>query len=117
MIRVYFLHLELVDGVEQVSCIEWIHDALLECTEEPDVRKLIQDTTPVEHAHLSDFALEVRDATQDEFDRYNARIPLPTPDPDILRAEELLTSSSNVITQPEIWELVRIFGRRLGYIF
>jgi len=39
------------------------------------------------------------------------------PDGDIARAEELLASSPQVITQPEIWELLRIFGRRLGYRF
>lgn len=41
----------------------------------------------------------------------------PLIDPDTLRAEELLQSSPNVITMPEMWELFRIFGRRLGYHF
>lgn len=35
----------------------------------------------------------------------------------IARAQEILASSPDVITQPEIWELLRIFGRRLGYDF
>ncbi|MBA7573639.1 hypothetical protein ES708_15437 [subsurface metagenome] len=39
----------------------------------------------------------------------------PLPDPDYDRACELLATSPQVITQPEIWELLRIFGRKLGY--
>lgn len=34
---------------------------------------------------------------------------------DCERAMALLTTSPSVITMPEIWELLRIFGRRLGY--
>lgn len=36
---------------------------------------------------------------------------------DIARAQEILAKSPDVITQPEIWELLRIFARRLGYDF
>jgi len=36
---------------------------------------------------------------------------------DYERAMALLATSPQVITQPEIWELLRIFGRRLGYDF
>lgn len=36
------------------------------------------------------------------------------PDPDIARAAELLATSPAVISQPEMWELMRIFGKRLG---
>lgn len=36
-------------------------------------------------------------------------------EPDYSRACELLTSSPSVITQPEMWELMRIFGRHMGY--
>lgn len=36
---------------------------------------------------------------------------------DAIRAEELLATSPAVITQPQIWELLRIFGRRLGFSF
>lgn len=36
------------------------------------------------------------------------------PDPDIERVKELLATSPAAITMPEIWELMRIFGRRLG---
>lgn len=37
------------------------------------------------------------------------------PADDTARVQELLSSSPTVITQPEMWELLRIFGRRLGY--
>ncbi len=37
----------------------------------------------------------------------------PTP-PDMARAAELLATSPAVITQPEMWELLRIFGRLHG---
>ncbi len=33
---------------------------------------------------------------------------------DIARAQVLLANSPDVITQPEMWELLRIFGHRLG---
>lgn len=47
---------------------------------------------------------------------------LPNPDydpltPDERRALEILATSPDAITQPEMWELIRIFGRRLGYYF
>lgn len=46
----------------------------------------------------------------------------PRPDlvdasPDEIRATELLHMSPPVISQPEMWELVRIFGKKLGYKF
>lgn len=44
------------------------------------------------------------------------RLP-PPPDPDYARACEILKTSPAVITQPEIWELLRIFGKKLGYQF
>lgn len=34
---------------------------------------------------------------------------------DEARAAELLATSPAVITQPEMWELLRIYGRRLGF--
>jgi len=37
--------------------------------------------------------------------------------PDDMRASEILANSPDVITLPEMWELVRIFGRRLGFRF
>jgi len=48
---------------------------------------------------------------------WQASNPVSEPeDPDQARAEELLATSPNVITMPEIWELLRIFGRRHGYL-
>lgn len=36
-------------------------------------------------------------------------------EPEKSRAEEILKNSPVAITLPEIWELLRIFGRKLGY--
>ena len=105
------------DNTETVAGLAIIHDALLECTDQPDTRKLIMDTTELEHLALSTVAVEVRDATADEIDQYSAQVVITPPDPDTLRAAELLTNSLDVITQPEICELLRIIGRRLGYDF
>lgn len=115
MIRVYYLPVELTPEGEQVLGIDLIHDAILECTEEPDVRKLIMDTTADEYELLEDMAVLVRDPTQDEIDLFNARKIEQLPDADTIRARELLETSPATITMPELWELVRIFAKRLGY--
>lgn len=115
MLRVYFLPVETVDGAEQVMQAHLIHDAILECTEDPAVRKLIMDTTTAEHDQLAGVAIEVRPPTQEEIDRFDAREVEPPPAQDVIRAGEILATSPDVITQPEIWELLRILGRRLGY--
>lgn len=114
MIRGYLLPVETVDGTEQVVGIDLIHDALLLCTEHPDVRLLIIDTTDTEDGALLLLAIESADLTLEQIDLFNATVGPYVPDPDTLRAEELLQSSPDVITQPEMWELMRIFGRRLG---
>lgn len=115
MIRVYFLDVEIIDGAEQVAGIEFIHDALLECTEEPLIRKLIQDTTDAEHAGLAASGAVPAEATQEDINRYHAEVIILPPDPDVTRAMEILECSPDVITQPEIWELLRIIGRRSGW--
>ncbi len=107
----------MINDTEVVAGIDLIHDALLETTESPLIRKLIQDTTPDIHDQLTALASQVRDPFPDEIALFNARPPTPVPDPDTIRAEELLTNSPEVITQPEMWELLRIFGRRLGFRF
>lgn len=112
--KVYFLPVDLVDGTHQVVGVEFIHDALLEGTEVPDIMKLIQDTTDAEHAGLVASGAVPAEATQEDIDRYYAQVVIMPPDPDIVRAQELLGTSPAVITQVEIWELMRIFGRRLG---
>lgn len=79
MIRIYYLPVEPTDEGEAVLGIDLIHHAILECTEEPDIRKLTMDTTDDEHAQLQDMAVEVREPTQDELDAYNALDPVPEP--------------------------------------
>lgn len=115
MIRVYLLHTHIFDGAEQVAGTDIIHDALLLATPSPDLRKLIMDTTTEEHEALSLLAVEVPEVQPEDIQLYNAQVEILPPDPDTIRAEEILANSPDVITQPEMWELVRIFGRRLGY--
>lgn len=115
MIRVYFLPVETIDDTEQVAGCEHVHDALLLTTENPKVRKLIMDTTTEEHEALSLLAVGCPEATQADIDAYNAQVVILPPDPDTARAQELLPTSPDAITTPEIWELLRILARRLGY--
>ena len=114
MIRAYWLQIETIDGTEQVAGIDLVHDGLLDNTPDPHTRLLIMDTTPDEHNSLTLVANTWREATQDEIDRYHAEVVILPPNPDITRAQELLANSPDVITQPEMWELARIFGRLLG---
>jgi len=117
MIRIYFLPVKTIGGVDTVAGSDIVHDAILECTEQPDTRKLIMDTTDAEHASLCSVAVDFRDASPDEVNQYNNQVTITPPSPDDLRAAKLLANSPQVITQPEMWELMRIFGRRLGYDF
>lgn len=117
MITVYLLPVIYIDGTEQVAGTDIIHDGLLLTTEDPNYRKLIMNTTAEEHEDLSLFAIEARDATQEEIDLYNAQVVILPPDPDAIRAKEILTTSPDAIAMPEIWELLRIYGRRFGYRF
>jgi len=82
MIKVYYLPVERIENVDQVKGIEYIHNAILECTEEPMVRKLIMDTTPDENTALSALAIEVRDPTLEETSAFEA-LPTPTPARDL----------------------------------
>jgi len=82
MIKVYMLPVERVDNIDKIKGEEYIHNAILECTEEPMVRKLIMDTTPDEDTALSALAIEARDPTQVEIDAYNA-LEIPTPARDL----------------------------------
>lgn len=66
MIRIYLLGVERIGNTDVVKGIEYIHNAILECTEKPDVRKLIQDTTAEEDTILAGLAIEVRQATAEE---------------------------------------------------
>jgi len=73
MLRIYYLPVEPTPEGEQVLGIDLIHDAILECVDNPDVRKLLMDTTADEHSQLEDMAVLVRDPTQDEIDQFSAR--------------------------------------------
>lgn len=117
MISVYFLPVIIANGVEQVAGIEYIHDALLETTDDPMVRKLTQDTNQVEYDHLYPLSMEAYDATQEEIDLYHAVVIIPPVDPYYIRACEILSNPAIPIPAPHLAELVRIFGRRLGYDF
>jgi len=117
MIRVYSLPVETIEGIETVAGIDIIHDALLECTENPDTRRLIMNTTDLEHQSLLTFPCHWREPTDAELVLYHSLVVISQDSPDTIRAQELLAASPDVITMPEIWELLRIFGRRLGYRF
>jgi len=118
MYRVYHLSLIKVDGADTIAGAEFIHDAIIYTTPDPDIRELLMNTTPDEDQSLTALALGVRDATQEEIDTLDVENATTSPpSQDTLRAQELLESSPDAITQPEIWELLRIIGRRLGYRF
>lgn len=114
MIRVYYLEVERVDNTDVVKGIEYIHSAILEV--DGTLRKLTQDTTDAEHAGLIPMSESWREATQEEIALLEAVEPPPPPDPDAVRVAQLLSTSPSVITMPEIWELLRIYARRLGFI-
>ena len=106
MLRVYFLPVERVAGTDAVKGIEYIHDALLECTEKPDVRKLIMDTT-AEDTALSSVALEVRAPTAAEQAAYQALPPSALPPLD-WRAEWQASRT------PDLPAWAEVMARRLG---
>lgn len=116
MIRIYFLPVLTTDGTETVTGADLIHDALLLCTVAPMIRKLIMDTSDDEHTQLVAMAADWYEATQEEIDLYHSAVTIMPPDPDYERAKEILGTSPAAITMPEIWELLRILGRRFGYI-
>ena len=115
MIRVYLLPVMELDGTEQVAGSEIIHDALLLTTENPDLRKLIMNTTAEEHTALWTLAIDVPEPTQEDIDTFNSQVEILPPDPDTIRAQEILQTSPDAIPDPEKCELLRIYGRRLGY--
>ena len=93
MIKVYFLEAEIVDGVETVKGANHIHNAILECAEKPNVRKLIQDTTDAEHSGLIAVAQSWREATKDELAQLNqmkAEFPIISPPRDLAKELDAL---------------------------
>lgn len=115
MIKIYILPVERIDNTDTVKGIEYIHDSLL--TYGAGKATLIQDTTPEEDTALSALAIEVREPTIEELAAFEALPPTLLPDPDYIRVCEILATSSESISQPEIWELLRLIGKKLGYKF
>jgi len=83
MIKVYFLPVERIDNTDKVKGSEYIHDAILDCTEKPDVRKLTMDVTPEEDAVLSEVAIEIRNPTPEEITTYGNLQEPSTPGRDL----------------------------------
>lgn len=116
MVRIYYLETEIIDNAEVVKGIEYIHGGVLGV--EGILRKLTQDTTEDEHNGLAAIAVSWREATADEILQLEAIIAMtyqPLPDPDYDKACGLLARSPPAITMVEAWELLRLFGKRLGY--
>jgi hypothetical protein len=86
MLKVYILPIERIENVEKVKGIEYIHDAILESTGKPNVRKLIMDTTSAEDRALSALAIEVRSPTSQEMANMET-LPSPSPPPRDLTKE------------------------------
>ncbi len=82
MIRVYYLPVEKMDNTEIIKGIEHIHNGIIECTENPDVRKLIMEATADEDGALSALALEVREPAAEER-RAIEDLPVPVPGRDL----------------------------------
>lgn len=66
MIKVYYLEVKSLENREQVNGSEIIHHAILECTDKPEVRKLIMDTTYDEDVALTALAIKVEEATSQD---------------------------------------------------
>lgn len=111
MIRCYYLPVDTMDGTEVVAGIEYIHNALLEATIDPDERLLIMDVTIEENAWLSNVAVEDFDAGQEEIDRYLAQVITRVPDPDVERIKEILENSPPPIPAPQVWELFKLLAK------
>ena len=106
MIKTYYLPVIKVGNTEKVAGSENIHNALLEATENPGVRKLIQDTTDEEDASLTAAALEVRDHTQEELDKFNQRSVeglAPPASTHISSIEAIDTSKARPVTIKRMW--------------
>ena len=55
------------------------------------------------------------EATQAEYDAFMASLPEPEPEPlspDEIRLAEIVATSPQVITMPEMWEAIRILAKR-----
>ena len=84
MIKVYYLRQlkDKVTNAEYTEGSEFISQAICECTEKPDVRRVIIEENP----NLASLALKVEEPTQRDIDNYNS-LPKPSPLPRNLEAE------------------------------
>lgn len=114
MIKVYWLPVLTDNNTDTVEGISSIHDAILNTTSSPTMRILIMDTTSDEHNYFLTVSMAWREATPEEVALYHSQVIVEAPNPDIVRALELLETSPAVITMPEMWELMRIYGRLHG---
>lgn len=73
---VYYLPIEKIDNTEKIKGESYIHDAIIEGTENPSVRKVIMATTIAEDTALRVWAIEVREPTQKELDSYNSMLKI-----------------------------------------
>ena len=105
MIKVYYLPVRKEGNSEKVEGIESVHTALLEATERPDVKKVIQDTTAEEDIKLKALALEVREATQEEIDNFNqlSRDSEPPVSTSIASIEAVDTSKARPARVKRMW--------------
>ena len=79
LIKVYLLPVDLVNGADVIRGSEYIHNAVVECTEAPNIRKLIMIPTTLENTALSLLALEVREPTEEEVNTYIGRLEVEAP--------------------------------------
>jgi len=117
MIRVYHLPVERLDDGDIMAGIQYVHDALIETTISPWIKRVIMDTDFAEHATLLIYAIDWNIPTPEELARFEALPLIPPPSVDYLRACEILHNPNLPINAVEIAELLRLFGRRLGYRF
>lgn len=114
MIRTYVLPLETTENVISVAGSEYLHGGLM--IYNYDSATVIQESTPEEDAALSALAIEVRDPTPQELAAFESLEPPIPPNPDILELQELLSTSPQVITMPDIWRSLRIIAKHLGLL-
>lgn len=81
--------------------------------------KLVDDsgnTTSVEsYSHNLAPSYPAIEIDNSEFSAFISSLPAPPPDPYSLRAKELLANPPTAITMPQVWELLRIIGRKFGW--
>lgn len=115
MLRVYELLVEVVNGQEVIDGLQFCREGVLICTIMPTVKYLIQDTTQAEHTGLVDVCIGWHNPSPDEWLMYDVLHITPVTDPDYERAKQLLATSPAVITMPQVWELLRILGKKHGF--